>query len=218
MTTAPTDAIPTLHLHKVIENHTLDMTNRVVVITGTTSGTGYVLAREVARKGGTALLLNRASERAESSLRRLRQEVPDGTFEPIVCDLQDLESVRSAAAAIRSTYDRVDVLCNNAGVMAMKDLATKDGYDVQMQTNSISHFLLTKELFDLLRESDDARIVNHTSMARAGSPLAPEFFGKNGGSLGGDGTEEDNAGFSGPRWERYHQSKLANANFTSTLR
>ncbi len=206
------DPIPTLHLRDVIDNNTRDMTGRVVVITGTTSGTGYVCAREVARRGAVVLLLNRSSERADSSLRQLQEDVPGASFEPIVCDLQDLQSVRSAAASIRSKHDRIDVLCNNAGVMALEDRATKDGYDVQMQTNCISHFLLTKELFDLLRKSDDGRIVNHTSMARLGGPLAPEYFGKNGGNLGGDGDAD--AGFASPRWERYHQTKLGNAVFT----
>ena len=64
----------------------------------------------------------------------------------------------------------IDVLCNNAGVMAMKDIATSDGYDVQMQVNHLSHFLLTKELLPLIKlaaeSKGEARIVNHTSVAR----------------------------------------------------
>ncbi len=125
--------------------------------------------------------------------------------------------MRAAAAQIRQKYERLDVLCNNAGVMAMPDQATKDGYDVQMQTNSISPFLLTKELFGLLRRSEDGRVVNHSSMARRGAPHDPKYFGKNGGNLGGDGTAEENAAFEGPRWQRYHQTKLANCTFTYGL-
>ncbi len=209
--------IETKHLDTVIANHTRDMTGRTVAITGTTSGTGYVCARELAKLGATVLLLNRPSERADAALQRLRSEVPGGTFEAIPCDLQDFASVRAAAEQIGRTHDRLDVLCNNAGVMAMPDQATKDGYDVQMQTNSISPFLLTKELFGLLRKSDDGRVVNHSSMARRGAPHDPKYFGKNGGDLGGDGTDEENASFSGPRWQRYHQTKLANCTFTYGL-
>jgi NAD(P)-dependent dehydrogenase (short-subunit alcohol dehydrogenase family) len=110
------------------------------------------------------------------------------------------------------------VLVNNAGVMALKDEATQDGYDVQMQTNVLSHFLLTKELFPLLKNSPEARIVNHSSMARLGGPLESQYFEPNGGNLGGDGTEEENASFQGPRWARYHQTKLANATFTYGLK
>lgn len=211
-------AAQTLFLDKVIAEHTQDMTGRIAAITGTTSGTGYVCARELAKRGATVLLLNRASSRSEASLEKLRDEVPGARFEAIVCDLQDFESVRGAAATIKSRYDKLDVLCNNAGVMALPDQATKDGYDVQIQTNCISHFLLTRELFGLLKESDDARIVNHSSAARLGPPLEAKYFEARGGDLGGDGTDEENASFSGPRWQRYHQTKLANCAFTYGLK
>ncbi len=208
----------TVQLGKVIENHSQDMTGKVVAITGTTSGTGFVCAREVAKKGATVILLNRASERADNSLRQLQEAVPEGKFEAVVCDLQDFQSVRDAAEAIKSKYDTIDVLVNNAGVMALKDEATKDGYDVQMQTNCISHFLLTNALFSLLKNSQEGRVINHSSMARLGGPLEEKYFGKNGGNLGGDGTEEENNSFQGPRWERYHQTKLANCAFTYGLK
>lgn len=213
-----TQELTTKHLSDLIENHTQDMSGKVAAITGTTSGTGYVCARELAKLGATVLLLNRASDRSNAALGKLKEEVPGGSFEAITCDLQDFASVRSAAAAIKAKHDKLDILCNNAGVMALPDEATKDGYDVQMQTNCLSHFLLTKDLFPLLRKSDDARIVNHSSMARMGGPLEARYFGKNGGSLGGDGTEEENASFGGPRWERYHQTKLANCAFTYGLK
>ena len=208
----------TKHLGTVVAEHTQDLTGRVAAVTGTTSGTGYVCARELAKLGARVFVLNRQSSRAEAALAKLREEVPGGSFEPVVCDLQDFDSVRAAAAAVREATDKLDVLCNNAGVMALPDQATKDGYDVQMQTNVLSHFLLTKELFPLLKQSDDGRIVNHTSMARRGPPLEEKYFGKNGGDLGGDGSEEDNASFNSPRWARYHQTKLANCAFTYDLK
>ncbi|MFT6399332.1 MAG: NAD(P)-dependent dehydrogenase (short-subunit alcohol dehydrogenase family) [Bradymonadia bacterium] len=210
-----TAQIETQHLADVIANHTRDMNGRVAVVTGTTSGTGYVCARELAKKGAKVLLLNRPSERALSALARLQGEVPGAVFEAIDCDLQDFASVRAAIGVIKAGHDRLDVLCNNAGVMALRDQATKDGYDVQMQTNCLSHFLLTKELFALLLKSDDARVVNHSSQARLGGPLEAKYFGKNGGNLGGDGADNEIAG---PRWARYHQTKLANCAFTFGLR
>jgi NAD(P)-dependent dehydrogenase (short-subunit alcohol dehydrogenase family) len=208
------DTIKTLHLDSVINNHSQDMTGKVVAITGTTSGTGYFCAREMAKLGAEVLLLNRNSERSASSLSSLQAEVPGAKFVAIECDLQDFDSVRNAINEITSAYDVVDVLCNNAGVMAMPDVATKDGYDVQMQTNCISHFLLTNGLFQLIKKSQDGRVVNHSSMARLGPPLEEQYFGKNGGNLGGDGTQEENNSFTGPRWMRYHQTKLANCAFT----
>ncbi len=209
----------TKHLQDVINNHGQDMTNKVVAITGTTSGTGFVCARELAKKGATVILLNRKSERATSALEQLKQAVPQASFNAIDCDLQNLASVKEAIASIKSKYDTIDVLVNNAGVMALKDQATADGYDIQMQTNVISHFLLTKELFPLLKHSKEGRIVNHSSMARLGGPLKMEYFGKNGGNLGGDeAPATETPGLRGPRWERYHQTKLANAVFTYGLK
>ncbi len=213
-----TDSIKTLYLDKVIENHTQDMTDKVAVITGTTSGTGFVCAREIAKLGGTVLLLNRESDRSTASFKHLKKEVPKGKFVTITCDLQDFENVRKAIAEIKSTYDVIDILVNNAAVMALKEQATKDGYDIQMQTNCLSHFLLTKELLPLLKNSRDARVVNHSSAARLGEPLDMVYFGKNSGNLGGDGTDEENSSFSGPRWQRYHQTKLANCAFAYGLK
>jgi len=209
--------IQTKHLGSLIEKHTRDMSGKVVAITGTTSGTGYVCARELAKLGAHVLLLNRQSERSTAALARLEEEVPNGRFDAIVCDLQDFDSVRQAARSIRDEHDVLDVLCNNAGVMALPDQATGDGYDVQMQTNSISPFLLTKELFPLLKKSADGRVVNHSSMARLGLPHEAKYFARKGGDLGGDGTEAENASFDGPRWARYHQTKLANCTFTYGL-
>lgn len=212
-----TNQIKTLHLDEVIKNHSQDMTGKVVAITGTTSGTGFFCAREVAKKGARVILLNRKSERSEKAVKQLQEEVPTGTFDPIDCDLQNFESVNNAVHAIKSKYNVLDVLVNNAGVMALKDQGTKDGYDVQMQTNVLSHFLITKELFPLLLKSNGARIVNHSSMARLGGPLEMKYFEKNGGNLGGDQADKAN-GFRGPRWDRYHQTKLANAVFTYALK
>ena len=137
----------------------------------------------------------------------------------IPCDLQDLESVRKAAEEVKSKYPQgLNVLCNNAGVMALKDEATKDGFDVQMQTNHLSHFLLTKQLYPLLETAanrdGEARIVNHSSIARRGRALDPKYFGKNGGNLGGNGSSMI---FGGARWVRYQQTKLANLVFTYAL-
>lgn len=210
--------IQTEHLGTVLKNHTQDMTGKVAVITGTTSGTGFVCAREVAKKGATVILLNRQSERAEKALQQLQEAVPGGSFEWIPCDLQNFDSVRKATQSIHDKHDVIDVLVNNAGVMALKDQATGDGYDVQMQTNVLSHFLITKSLFPLLKKSKEARIVNHSSMARLGPPLESKYFEARGGDLGGDIAEDPENPLRGPRWARYHQTKLANAAFTYGLK
>lgn len=199
----------------------IDGTGKVFVITGTTSGTGLAAAQVVAERGGEVVLLNRASKRVDKMMKTLKSAVPDGKFVPIECDLQSFASVRQAAEAIKKRYSKVYCLCNNAGIMATPDRATVDGYDTQMQTNHLSHFLLTAELFPLLEAEaeagGDARIVNHSSGGRhfpASGGLEEKYFAAgSGGNLGGDELKM----MAGPCFERYFQTKLANSVFTYGL-
>lgn len=193
---------------------------KVFVITGTTSGTGFVAAGTAAELGGEVVLLNRKSQRVTDSLSRLKEAVPDGKFVSIECDLQDFESVKRAIDEIKSKYTKIYCLSNNAGIMATPDKATVDGYDTQMQTNHLSHFLLTAELYPLLekeaQETGDARIVNHSSIGRdhtVNSGLEKQYFEKNGGNLGGDSVKM----MGGACFHRYFQTKLANSVFTYGL-
>lgn len=166
-------------------------------------------------------MLNRKSERSEAAAKRLAEDAPGASVTSVECDLMNLDSVKKAAAELAKTFEAmgIDVLCNNAGVMALEDQATSDGYDVQMQTNHLSHFLLTREVFPLLEKAaelhGEARVVQHSSAARkGGAQLTAKYFGKNGGNLGGNGNSMI---FNGGRWSRYHQSKLANAVFMVAL-
>ena len=206
---------------------------QVIVITGCTTGTGYSTALWAAKVGGakTVLLLNRPSQRAidaEKSIQKEIQRKSDTTLvQTVACDLMDFHSVRTAAAEVTEIVNKrhegkLTTLILNAGIMATPDKATKDGYDIQMQTNVISHFLLTKLLYPLLEKAADsvgnvdARIISMTSVARLGPPLDPKYLeSKSGGNLGGD--KQGWKLFSGPRWDRYHQTKLANCVFTYTL-
>ncbi len=200
------------------------MEAKTVVITGTTSGTGKIAATTVAGLGAKVLVLNRASERASASFAELTAAHPDADLHSVECDLQSFESVKSAAEAVTGLCpEGVHVLCNNAGVMALPDNATVDGFDVQMQTNHLSHFLLTRDLMPLLERASEAdgeaRIANHSSVARMApsKKLQAKYLEKNGGNLGGAGSAIQNMMFIGPRWQRYNQSKLANAAFTAAL-
>eukprot|EP01104_Vermistella_antarctica_P008744 TRINITY_DN2213_c2_g1_i1.p1 TRINITY_DN2213_c2_g1~~TRINITY_DN2213_c2_g1_i1.p1 ORF type:complete len:415 (+),score=82.82 TRINITY_DN2213_c2_g1_i1:52-1245(+) len=137
----------------------------------------------------------------------------------IECDLMRFDSVKAVSEELyRVAPEGIDVLCNNAGVMGMPDVATDDGCDVQMQVNHLSHFLLTSLVWPLLERATashgEARVVNHSSGARSHlvpKGIEPEYLEKNGGFLGGDG-------FPGlGKWRRYSQSKLANLMFTYAL-
>jgi NAD(P)-dependent dehydrogenase (short-subunit alcohol dehydrogenase family) len=202
-----------------------NLDGQIIAITGCTTGTGYAEAMYAAKSGARVLMLNRPSERATAAETTIRKELDGtaskGSVETIACNLMDFESVRQAAQTVTQAVggNGLDALVCNAGIMATPDEATKDGYDTQMQTNHLSHFLLVKDLMPVLEKAastarGEARIVNMTSMARLGTPLEARYFGKNGGNLGGDTA---GYGFSGPRWDRYHHTKLANCVFTYAL-
>ena len=197
------------------------LNNLTIAITGTTSGTGYVAAQTVASKGARVILLNRKSERATKSYNDLKKNNPEAELFLVECDLQSFESVRKAAKEVVKLCPKgLDALCNNAGVMALKDIATSDGFDVQMQTNHLSHFLLTKELMPSLKKAADnngeSRVVNHSSISRFGvKSLETQYLEKKGGNLGGNGKRM--MFFPQARWKRYSQTKLANAAFTACL-
>eukprot|EP00928_Gymnodinium_smaydae_P053203 TRINITY_DN37247_c0_g1_i1.p1 TRINITY_DN37247_c0_g1~~TRINITY_DN37247_c0_g1_i1.p1 ORF type:complete len:367 (+),score=67.37 TRINITY_DN37247_c0_g1_i1:77-1102(+) len=211
--------IPTKHFPD-FEKALPSLEGKVFAITGCTTGTGFVAARCAARKGAHVVMLNRKSQRSVDAEKRLGEEVPGAKLTSVECDLMSFDSVRKAAEVVKGQFSDtgIDILCNNAGVMAWADEATSDGYDVQMQTNHLSHFLLTRELFPLLEKAaelrGEARIVNHSSLARNGKKLESRYLGKNGGNLGGNGSSMF---CGGARWQRYHQTKLANVIFTLAL-
>ncbi len=193
------------------------MDGKTVLITGCSSGMGLVLARTCGKLGARVVMLNRPSGRADAALALVQKDGSDTVSVP--CDLLSFASVRAAGATLRRHLDDtgVDVLCNNAGIMGMPDAASGDGFDVQMQANHLSHFLLTHEVWPLLEKAADergeARVVNHSSGARnrPKRPLMARYLQPNGGKLGGDG-------FPGlHKWIRYQQSKLANLMFTYAL-
>lgn len=195
-------------------------------MTGSTTGTGFICALTLAKKGATVYLLNRHSPRAEAAEAQIKSQVPAaaGRVQTINCDLSKFTSVKAAAVELHAkcASGGLDILCCNAGVMALRDIATEDGYDIQMQTNHLGHFLLAKELHPLLelaaRRSSEARIVSHSSGARH-MPKVPiagnaRYLEKNGGNLGGDSASML---CGGKRWVRYHMTKLANSVFTQAL-
>lgn len=212
------------------------LSSKVVAITGTTTGLGVAIARVAVVKGARlVLLLNRQSDRAKKSEEDLKEFVAEGSdteIQTVPCDLMDFESVKSAAATVNKIAGELgglDVLCNNAGIMAQPDKRTKDGFEVQMQTDQLSHFLLTSLVFDSLKKAGEsrgeARVVMQSSSARdtpgMGGKLKAEYFTKcKEGTLGGDGawmlTQMVVSSKGGP-WIRYGQAKLANSAFAMAL-
>lgn len=195
---------------------------KVVVISGTTSGTGFVAAGVAADLGAHVVLLNRPSARSTASLQKLQLEHKEATFTAVDCDLQDFASVRAAATTLSKQFadSGIDILLNNAGVMALPDTRTTDGFEVQMQTNHLSSFLLVKELLPLLEKAagraGQARIINHSSGAARGPGLEAKYLEKNGAEALG-GFKDKHGDFNAPQWMRYHMTKLANVVFTNAL-
>lgn len=198
-----------------------DLSGKVVAITGTSPGSiGYYIAEAAVKKNASVvLLLNRASPRsaaAESSLKEVAGS--NTTIETIPIDLLRLGSVTEASEkvnAIASKNGGLDVLACNAGIMAMDDDRTEDGFNLEVQADHLSHAKLTKECMKSLKQASEsrgeARVVYQSSSARYGSALLEsKYFQKcEPGTLGGNGA--------GGPWERYHQAKLANSCFVMGL-
>lgn len=217
-----TEHIPSVYF-PVFKESLPRMDGKTVVVTGCTSGTGWVCAKTCAELGARVIMLNRKSARADDALKELQSLVPHPQPMLLEGDLMSFASVKAAAEKLREMLAEtgLDVLANNAGICALPDKATEDGVDVQIQTNHLSHFLLTSELWPLLEKASElrgeARVVNHSSVSRSG-PMKKHFLEKTGGTLGGDDIiTDDTSDVRNGRWHRYHQSKHAIMAFTYGL-
>lgn len=142
-----------------------DQRGRVAVVTGANSGIGYATARELARKGARVVLACRSERRGGEARDRLLGEVPGANAEFARLDLGDLASVREFATSF--PYDRLDLLVNNAGVMALPYSTTADGFETQFGINHLGHFALTGLLLPPLLATTGARVVTVSSTMHA---------------------------------------------------
>ena len=177
-----------------------DQSGRVAVVTGANSGLGYATARGLALRGARILLACRSEQRGAEALARLRSEVPGALAEIRPLDLADLASVRSFAAGYDA--DRLDLLINNAGVMAVPYAKTVDGFETQFGVNHLGHFALTGLLLPRVLATPGARVISvSSSMHRMGNV---EFHDLN--------SERRYR-----RWTAYGRSKTANLLFIHEL-
>ena len=179
-----------------------DQSGRLALITGANSGLGLETARALLARGATVLLACRNRERAEAARQQLEAECTQpaagtspGALMPLALDLADLASVTQAARAVTERWGRLDLLINNAGVMAPPRTLSAQGFELQLAVNHLGHFALTQQLLPLLEGRPGARVV-HVSSGAA-------YFGR---------IDWDN--LHGERrydaWAAYGQSKLAN--------
>lgn len=137
----------------------IDLSGKVCVITGASSGLGRESARALAAAGAHVILAARNSDALADTTRWVRDEVPGATTSAVELDLTALSSVRAAASAIGDIAPAVHILMNNAGVMFTPLGRTRDGFELQIGTNHFGHFELTRLLVPQLRAARGARVV-----------------------------------------------------------
>ena len=138
------------------------MSKKIALVTGPTSGIGYVTALELSRKGFDLILV----ARNEGKVRNLQKVIGEAVKTDFVsCDLSSISSVNKAVEEIKSRYSKIDVLVNNAGLIVQTKQFSEDQIELTFATNHLGPFILTTGLIDLLKAGDRARIVHVSSEA-----------------------------------------------------
>ena len=175
------------------------LAGRTAVVTGANGGLGLEIARALAGGGATVVMAVRDMERAAVAREAIEAGSPAASLDVVSLDLASLASVAEAAAGITARHPRVDLLVNNAGLMAIPERRTQDGFEMQLGVNHLGHWALTARLLPALGRARAARIVTLTSTAHhmglPVDPANPHLHGKYG------------------PWRAYGQSKLANFHF-----
>jgi NAD(P)-dependent dehydrogenase (short-subunit alcohol dehydrogenase family) len=180
-----------------------DQSGRIALVTGANGGLGYETARALASKGATVIMAARNMEKAAAAESAIETTHPDANLDLRSLDLASLESIAGFAASVDEGYDHIDLLINNAGVMALPERRTADDFEMQFGTNHLGHYALTARLLPLLVTTPGSRVVTVTSTARHfGKPVDPE-------------DPHLTADYS--PWRAYGQSKLANLHFALGL-
>lgn len=176
--------------------------DRVAIVTGANTGLGFAAAKQLIALGAHVIVAGRSAAKVERAVGELRALGARGTAEPGLLDLGDLASVRAFAAAVLQRHQRLDLLLNNAGVMATPEGRTKDGFEQQFGVNFVGHFALTGRLFARLERTPGARVVTMSSIAHRGARI-----------------DFDNLRLEKPYdpWVAYGQSKLADLVFALEL-
>lgn len=179
-----------------------DLTDRLALVTGANSGLGFEASKALAGAGARVLMACRDPNRASRAIVEIHAAHPNARVELVPLDLASLRSVRSAAERVRAEHSQLDLLINNAGLMAIPRALTEDGFEMQMGVNHFGHFALTGLLLDRLLAAPAARIVTVTSLAHR---------------IGRIRFEDVDFAERYRKWDAYGQSKLANLMFAIEL-
>ncbi|KEO88514.1 short-chain dehydrogenase [Erythrobacter longus] len=185
----------------------VDLSGKTVLVTGGSSGLGQETARAMAAKGAHVVICARNPAQMEEAVAAIKAEVPDAKLDTLTCDLASLESIKAAGAEANKRFEKIDILINNAGVMACPKMDTADGFEMQFGTNHLGHFALTRHLMPLIEagagKAGGGRIVNLSSR---GHHIGPADL---------DDPNFETSEYS--PWESYGRSKTANILFTRGL-
>jgi len=185
-----------------VSEHIPRMDGKTVLITGANSGLGFEAAKLLAIQGAQLILAVRNRNKGEAAVARICAAVPNLRYALLPLDLADLLSIGRFAENVRDAHSRLDVLVNNAGVMAIPRLSTADGFEMQFGTNHLGHFALTGLLLPLLLRTPGARVVTVSSGAHIAGRINFDDL---------QSMEQYN------EWRAYGQSKLANLLFSYEL-
>jgi NAD(P)-dependent dehydrogenase (short-subunit alcohol dehydrogenase family) len=176
-----------------------DLSGKNVLITGASSGIGFETARALLLAGANVVMAVRDVQRGEVAARRLRDDTGNPNAYVLLLDLGSMASIKVAAQSYRTLWNKLDIMVNNAGVMATPPGITDDGFELQFGTNHLGHFALTSLLTPALLDSAPARVVVLSSGAHRRSDIV------------WDDIQFQHRAYD--KWLSYGQSKTANALF-----
>lgn len=181
----------------------MDQSGKIVIITGSNSGLGLEEARVLSGKTAVVVMAARNMEKSEKAVKKIKKDFPSADVRPMHLDLADLASVAAFAENFKASFSRLDLLINNAGIMAPPFGKTKNGFELQMGTNHLGHFALTGRLMGMMRSTPGSRIINVSSIAHKM------------GNINFDDFHWEKRRYK--KWKAYGDSKLANLYFTFGL-
>jgi len=184
----------------------VNLSGKVVIVTGANTGIGYITALELAKLGAHVFVACRNKERAEDAIKKMREISQQGDslkLDSLAIDLSSLSSIESGVADFLSKNVPLHILINNAGLAVMERAETKDGFETQAAVNHLGPFHLTTLLLPTIKKSGPSRIITLSSMMHTrGKIIWDDFHSKN-------------CAYSG--WDAYSMTKLANVLFTREL-
>jgi len=154
----------------------------IALITGANSGIGFITALTLAEQGVDLLLILRTEEKAQATKEAILKNAPTATIETYVADLEELESVKKVAEAIKEKYSIIDRIINNAGYSPHVIEFTADGYEKSFVATHLGHFVLVTALLNLVEAAPEGRIISLSSMAHSFGKVE-RMFKKNNAAL-----------------------------------